>query len=169
MLFPFANRHSPLTIPAVPVECPRCRTPVPMGRRLFKAWAWARWDCDVCGSTLGFSLVRRFLVATAMMLLLVAGNAASLIFLRGGPRLWMVLVAVVVLPIAATWVAMKMERIVVHISRGTYCEGCGYNLSGASSQNCPECGRTFTIPHAIVMARPMNGDAAAERHDSSNE
>ncbi len=95
-------------------------------------------------------------MALVMMGVFVMGNAAGVMLLRQNLQLWMVAAGVLVIPILATGLAMKMERIVLHVPRGHFCDGCGYNLSGNTSEKCPECGREFTIPRAIVVTQPVN-------------
>ncbi len=145
------------------VECPRCRTPVPKTRRFFKSWAWARWDCATCGSTLGFSIGRRLWIGVPAGVVggVLGGGGVS--FWRTGIPFWAMLILFAILALAIAWAIARMEKIVVHVPRGHFCGECGYNLRGVRSETCPECGRGFAVPHAVPLAEPVAGDGKEPR------
>lgn len=131
-----------------------------MERRLFRAWAWARWRCKVCDSTLGFSMKRRFLMAAVFAPI---GGVFGYMSARGFhfQSQWMVLAVLLAFTIVATIAALKMEGIVVVEPRGVFCEGCGYNLTGNATGACPECGRAIPVGAEVAgasvpVAKPLS-------------
>jgi uncharacterized protein (DUF983 family) len=42
--------------------CPKCAHEVSKTQRYLRNWMWAKWKCDNCGTLLGFSQRRRFLM-----------------------------------------------------------------------------------------------------------
>jgi len=41
--------------------------------------------------------------------------------------------------------AMKFQRVILNERGKGHCYDCGYNLTGLTSERCPECGRTLEI------------------------
>ncbi len=90
-------------------------------------------------------------------------NIVGVLLWKLGVPVWGLLGMFAICILAATWGGMRVEKIVVHVSRGHFCSECGYNLRGVRSETCPECGRTFTVPHALPLAEPVGGDGAEPR------
>ncbi len=38
---------------------------------------------------------------------------------------------------------MKLQRVILNERGRGHCYDCGYNLTGLTSERCPECGRTL--------------------------
>ncbi len=130
-----------------------------MERRLLRNWAWAKWRCMGCDSTLGFSMKRRILIAAVFAPLGGVIGFMTTSGVRFG-SMWVWLLAVISISIAGTILAMKLEGIVVVEPRGLFCEGCGYNLTGNTTGACPECGRVMPIAPAVAtstvpVAKPL--------------
>jgi hypothetical protein len=120
---------------------------------MLRAWAWAKWRCNGCDSTLGFSMKRRFLIG--LIFAPIGGvigflSATGLRFNSNSQFLYFG--ALAAFGIIATILAMKIEGIVVVEPRGIFCEGCGYNLTGNATGTCPECGRATPVASALPMA-----------------
>ncbi len=72
--------------------CPVCGHPVGARRWFWRAWIWARWHCESCGTLLRFDFRRRLLVALFMGLLIMAalGVATACMLFRISPWIWAV-------------------------------------------------------------------------------
>src|SRR2546430_4195706 len=67
--------------------CPVCGHPVGAKRYFWRAWIWARWNCQSCGTLLRFDFRRRLLFGLFMGLLFTAafGIAVACMLLRISP------------------------------------------------------------------------------------
>jgi len=72
--------------------CPVCGHPVGVKRWFWRAWIWARWKCESCGTLLRFDFRRRLLFGLFMGLLFMTAFGIALAFLVLGisPWLWTV-------------------------------------------------------------------------------
>lgn len=70
--------------------CPVCGHPVGAKRYFWRAWIWARWNCQSCGTLLRFDFRRRLLFGLLTGLLFTAafGIAVACILFRISPWIW---------------------------------------------------------------------------------
>ena len=120
--------------------CPQCSTPIPWKRRLLGAHAWAKWRCANCDAFLKFKIKRRFVVVGVTY-------AAMFLVYQFARRLatsWIPLVLLgLVAMVAFTLAIAEMEGVALIEYGAGHCRGCGYDLTGLTSERCPECGRTL--------------------------
>lgn len=132
---------------------------------MFRAWAWAKWECKGCGSILGFNMKRRFLMAAIFAPIgAIMGFVSTTGFRFGSTWVWLAFLAA--LSIIGTLVALKLEGIRVCEPRGLFCEGCGYNLTGNTSAACPECGRATPIAQAINISDIPVAHPVTDQHQA---
>src|SRR2546421_12448513 len=70
--------------------CPVCSHPVGAKRYFWRAWIWARWNCESCGTLLRFDFRRRLRFAMYMGLLFIAafGIAVACMLFRISGWIW---------------------------------------------------------------------------------
>jgi hypothetical protein len=70
--------------------CPACGHPVGSKRYYWRAWIWARWQCESCGTRLRFDLRRRLKLGLRLLMfvVLMLGIATLCIFSRLSPWIW---------------------------------------------------------------------------------
>ncbi len=111
------------------VTCPVCREYI---RGLLMPWA--RWRCGSCGSTLGYSRKRALLWVSAGLALVTAANYLW------GLKLPLRLAASGTLLVVYCWIVARFANLIVQERRVSRCRMCGHNLTGNTSDRCPECG-----------------------------
>jgi hypothetical protein len=72
--------------------CPVCGHPVGTKRLFWRAWIWARWNCESCGTLLRFDFRKRLLcgLLTGLLYMVVFGAAVACLVFRISPWIWAV-------------------------------------------------------------------------------
>ncbi len=120
------------------LTCPQCGEPIPWERRLFRAFLWARWPCRRCGAVLRFKATTR-IVAGLVSCLVIAFGFGSLYVSRANK--YLVVTTMVLIGAAFSWAMIFLEQVAIVQWGFGHCQGCGYDLTGLTSDRCPECGR----------------------------
>ena len=68
--------------------CPVCGHPVGTKRWFWRAWIWARWNCESCGARLRFDLRRRLLFGLFVGLLVAGCGSFAALFVLFHVSLW---------------------------------------------------------------------------------
>lgn len=119
---------------------PQCSEAIGWDRWLTSAVSTAAWPCRRCASLLRLRPNRH---ATALLVVSLGGLVAGIAALASGSRAgrWLVWSSGVLFAVSrvvqCVWVSPCVEK-----AGFGYCQACGYNLRGLSSDRCPECGVT---------------------------
>jgi hypothetical protein len=135
------------------LQCPVCRAPVSRLATFVRPAGMHKWRCDGCGSLIGISLVRRWLMcipmAGAMLGCLMGARALAL---PGSVGTAGAVVSIVLF-------CFVIDRMRVYERCGVCCRGCGYDLRGQQSNTCPECGETIGEAERELLERLAAGAA----------
>ncbi len=113
--------------------CPAC------GLRLSRlhCWRMGRDRCEHCG--VGIRLNRKPSLVFMVFCIAVILPAPAGLLLAGVPW-WSGMIA---LALFSGFLSAVMPYLMTYdrTTQGVQCKGCGYDLHGAASSRCPECGR----------------------------
>src|SRR5262245_42943453 len=126
-------------IPIPRKRCPKCRAETHWSRLFRYGFPGMRWRCHGCGAMLRWDIWRHRLVVVPFTILMLALGGLSTYLLPRFP----IEISEVLTVILIMVFFFAAQRVL--ISPGpTLCD-CGYDLTGNTSDVCPECGNKFEL------------------------